>query len=165
MRRRNFIILLGAVFAWPHRVEAQGAQKVWRIGHIFPAAPSVVGHFADSFERRMVDLGYYPGRNLKVTRRFPEPGHVEDAVLELLPETDVLVTWTTVGGVAAKKLATTIPVVFLAVGAPVDIGLVESLSRPGGNMTGVTFESAIDTYAKRLQILKVPTNCLMPLRR
>ena len=165
MRRRNFIILLGAVFAWPHRVEAQGAQKVWRIGHIFPAAPSVVGHFADSFERRMVDLGYYPGRNLIVTRRFPEPGHVEDAVLELLPETGVLVTWTTVGGVAAKRLATTIPVVFLAVGAPVDIGLVESLSRPGGNMTGVTFESAIDTYAKRLQILKVPTNCLMPLRR
>jgi putative tryptophan/tyrosine transport system substrate-binding protein len=57
------------------------------------------------------------------------------------------------GGVAAKKVATTIPVVFLAVGAPVDIGLVQSLSHPGGNMTGVTFESAIDTYAKRLQIL------------
>jgi len=153
MRRRNFIILLGAVFAWPHRVEAQGAQKVWRIGHIFPAAPSVVGHFADAFERRMVDLGYYPGRNLIVTRRFPEPIHVEDAVRELLPETDVLVTWTTVGGVAAKKLTSTIPVVFLAVGAPVDIGLVQSLNHPGGNMTGVTFEAAIETYAKRLQIL------------
>jgi putative tryptophan/tyrosine transport system substrate-binding protein len=70
-----------------------------------------------------------------------------------VPETDVLVTWTTVGGVAAKKLATTIPVVFLAVGAPVDIGLVQSLNHPGGNMTGVTFEAAIETYAKRLQIL------------
>jgi putative tryptophan/tyrosine transport system substrate-binding protein len=101
----------------------------------------------------MADLGYYPGRNLIVTRRFPEPNHVEEAVRELLPETDVLVTWTTVGGVAAKKLATTIPVVFLAVGAPVDIGLVQSLNHPGGNMTGVTFEAAIETYAKRLQIL------------
>ena len=153
MKRRNFIILLGGVVAWPYRAEAQGTQKVWRIGHIFPGAPTVVGHFADAFERRMIDLGYYPGRNLIVTRRFPEPGHVEDAVLDLLPETDVLVTWTTVGGVAAKKLATTIPVVFLAVGAPVDIGLVQSLGRPGGNMTGVTFEAATETYAKRLQIL------------
>ena len=153
MKRRSFIILLGSVVAWPHRAEAQGIQKTWRIGHIFPAAPSVVGHFADAFERRMLDLGYSPGRNLIVTRRFPQPSHVEDAVRELLPEIDVLVTWTTMGGVAAKKLATTIPVVFLAVGAPVDIGLVQSLNHPGGNMTGVTFEAAIETYAKRLQIL------------
>ena len=139
--------------AWPYRAEAEGIQKVWRIGHIFPAAPEVAGHFADAFERHMLDLGYSPGRNLMVTRRFPEPGHVEEAVRELLPEIDILVTWTTVGGVAAKKFATTIPVVFLAVGAPVDIGLVQSLNRPGGNMTGVTFEAAIETYAKRLQIL------------
>ncbi|MFY9836395.1 MAG: ABC transporter substrate-binding protein [Xanthobacteraceae bacterium] len=153
MKRRSFIILVGGVVAWPHRAAAQGIQKAWRIGHIFPAAPSVVGHFADAFEQGMVDRGYSPGRNLIVTRRFPEPSHVEDAVRELLPETDVLVTWTTMGGVAAKKLATTIPVVFLAVGAPVDIGLVQSLNHPGGNMTGVTFEAAIETYAKRLQIL------------
>jgi putative ABC transport system substrate-binding protein len=153
MERRKFIILLGSLFASPYRAEAEGTLKVWRIGHIFPAAPNVVGHFADAFERHMLDLGYSLGRNLLVTRRFPEPGHVEDAVRELLPETDILVTWTTVGGVAAKKLATTIPVVFLAVGAPVDIGLVQSFSHPGGNMTGVTFEAAIETYAKRLQIL------------
>jgi putative tryptophan/tyrosine transport system substrate-binding protein len=153
VRRRNFIILFCGLVAWPHRAEAQEALKVWRIGHVFPAAPSVVGHFADAFERRLLDLGYSPARNLIVTRRFPEPSHVEDAVRELLPETDVLVTWTTVGSVAAKKLTDTIPVVFLAVGAPVDIGLVQSLDRPSGNMTGVTFEAAIQTYAKRLQIL------------
>ena len=153
MRRRNFIVLLGGLVAWPYRAEAQGTQKVWRIGQVFPAPPSEVGHFADAFQRHLLDLGYSPGHNLIVTRRFPEPSHVEDAVRELLPETDVLVTWTTVGGVAAKKLVATIPVVFLAVGAPVDIGLVQSLSHPGGNMTGVTFEAAIETYAKRLQIL------------
>jgi putative ABC transport system substrate-binding protein len=112
MKRRNFVILLGGLVAWPYRAEAQASQKVWRIGDIFPAAPSVVSHFADAFDRHMLDLGYNPGRNLIVTRRFPEPDHVEDAVRELLPETDILVTWTTVGGVAAKKLATTIPVVF-----------------------------------------------------
>jgi len=153
MNRRNFITFLGGLVAWPYRAEAQGTQKVWRIGHIFPASPTVVSHFADAFERHMLNLGYSPGRNLIVTRRFPEPGHVEDAVRELLPETDILVTWTTLGVVAAKKLVDTIPVVFLAVGAPVDIGLVQSLNRPGGNMTGVTFEAAIETYAKRLQIL------------
>lgn len=153
MRRRNFIILLGGLVTWPYRAGAQGTQKVWRIGHVFPAPPSEVGHFADVFQRHLFDLGYSRDHNLIVTRRFPEPGHVEDAVRELLPETDVLVTWTTVGGVAAKKLAANIPVVFLAVGAPVDIGLVQSLSHPGGNMTGVTFEAAIETYAKRLQIL------------
>jgi hypothetical protein len=50
MKRRNFIILLGGIVAWPHHAKAQGTQKVWRIGHIFPAAPSIVGHFADAFE-------------------------------------------------------------------------------------------------------------------
>src|SRR6516164_4193122 len=89
MNRRNFITLLGGLVAWPYRAEAQGTQKVWRIGHIFPASPTVVSHFADAFERHMLNLGYSPGRNLIVTRRFPEPGHVEDAVRELLPETDI----------------------------------------------------------------------------
>jgi len=56
--------------------------------------------------------------------------------------------------VAAKKLVSSIPVVFLSVGAPVEIGLVESLNHPGGNMTGTTFEAATETYSKRLQILK-----------
>lgn len=154
LQRREFIALLvSATTAWPYCAEAQVSQKVWRIGHVFPAAPSVVGHFADAFEQHMRDLGYSPARTLIVIRRFPEPKSVDEAVRELLPDIDVLVTWTTVGSIAAKKLATTMPVVFLAVGAPVDIGLVQSLNQPGGNMTGVTFEAARDTYAKRLQIL------------
>lgn len=154
MKRREFITVLIGATTWPLAVEAEVFnQRVWRVGHVFPAAPSEVGHFADAFEQRMRDLGYLPGRNLIVVRRFPEPKSVEDAIRELLPDIDVLVSWTTFGSIAAKKLATAIPVVFLAVGAPVDIGLVQSLNRPGGNMTGVTFEAAIDTYAKRLQIL------------
>jgi putative tryptophan/tyrosine transport system substrate-binding protein len=79
---------------------------------------------------------------------------VENAILSILPNIDLLIVGGTVGGVAAKKLVATKPVVFIAVGAPVEIGLVESLSRPGGNMTGITFEAATETYAKRLQILK-----------
>jgi putative ABC transport system substrate-binding protein len=75
------------------------------------------------------------------------------AILEVLDDADVLVVGGTIGGVAAKQATSTVPVVFISVGAPVDIGLVESLARPGGNMTGVTFEAATETYAKRLQIL------------
>jgi putative ABC transport system substrate-binding protein len=67
---------------------------------------------------------------------------------------DVIVVWGTVGSVVAKKATQSVPVVFLSVGAPVEIGLVKSLARPGGNMTGVTFEAASETYGKRLQLLK-----------
>jgi putative tryptophan/tyrosine transport system substrate-binding protein len=89
----------------------------------------------------------------------PEAKSIEIAITKLLPEIDILVIWGTVGGAVAKRLSQGIPTVFLSVGAPVDIGLVQSLSHPGGNMTGVSFEAATDTYAKRLQMLKevVPT--------
>src|SRR5262249_55527231 len=149
--RRELITLLGGAAAWPYCAEAQVSQKVWRVGHVFPAAPTVVGHLADAFEQHMLE--YLPAHNFTVTRRFPQPGAVGEAVRNLLPEIDVLVVWTTVGGVAAKQYAPSIPCVFLAVGAPVDIGLVQSLNYPGGNMTGVTFEAATETYAKRLQLL------------
>jgi putative tryptophan/tyrosine transport system substrate-binding protein len=65
----------------------------------------------------------------------PQPKAIEDKITEILPETDVLVVWSTVASVAAKKIAQSIPIVFLSVGVPVDIGLIASLNRPGGNMT------------------------------
>jgi putative tryptophan/tyrosine transport system substrate-binding protein len=64
------------------------------------------------------------------------------------------VIWSTIGAIAAKKVAPTLPTVFLGVGDPVRSGAVESLARPGGNMTGVTYESATETWAKRIQLLK-----------
>jgi putative tryptophan/tyrosine transport system substrate-binding protein len=91
-----------------------------------------------------------------VTRRFAAPTvqAMKDAILEIQPDIDLLVVGGTVGGVAAKSAAVQIPVVFVSVGAPVDIGLVETLAHPGGNMTGTTFEATSETYPKRLQILK-----------
>ena len=107
-------------------------------------------------EQRLGDLGYVPDKNIILITQFsePNPQSIENAITSLLPTIDLLVVAGTIGGVAAKKLVTSKPVVFISVGAPVDIGLVESLSRPGGNMTGITFEAATETYAKRLQILK-----------
>ena len=72
----------------------------------------------------------------------------------MIPQIDLLVVWSTVGGVAAKKVGSGLPTVFLSVGAPVDEGLVQSLAHPGGNMTGITFEASTETYGKRLQLLK-----------
>jgi putative tryptophan/tyrosine transport system substrate-binding protein len=153
MRRREFICLIGsAATAWPVVGFAQRAAKTWRIGHVFPGSPAMVDHFADVFEQRLTS--HFPSGDVSVVRRAVEPKIVDQAVRELVPDIDLLVTWTTVGSIAAKKYASDVmPCVFLAVGAPVEIGLVQSLSHPGGNMTGTTFEAATETYAKRLQIL------------
>src|SRR5262249_16285547 len=67
---------------------------------------------------------------------------------------DLMVVWDTIGAVAAKKLVPNLPIVFINVGAPVEIGLVESLPRPGGNMTGGTYEVATETWGKRIELLK-----------
>jgi ABC-type uncharacterized transport system substrate-binding protein len=101
-------------------------------------------------------LGYVQGKNLLLLNRFavPQPKAMEGAILSMMPDIDLLVAWGTIGGAAAKKIALDIPVVFASVGAPVDIGIVASLSHPGGNMTGITFEAASETYGRRLQLLK-----------
>jgi putative ABC transport system substrate-binding protein len=159
MRRRDFVGLIGgAAVGWHDRSNAQGV-KVWRVGVV--TGPGIAGEQAvKELERRLSVLGYVRDKNILLSERLPEPNlqSFENAIVSLLPSSDLLVVGGTLGGVAAKKLVTEKPVIFVSVGAPVDIGLVESLSRPGGNMTGITFEAATETYAKRLQIL----NEIMP---
>src|SRR5216683_2789490 len=161
MRRREFMALIGgAAVAWPFALRAQQPQK-WRIGDVLGGTQETMGHLAAALAQRLEDLGYVQGKNITLLNRFvpPEAEAIEDAIGSLLPNIDLLVVRGTIGGVAAKKLASSVPVIFLSVGAPVEIGLVESLAHPGGNMTGTTFEAAAETYAKRLQILKeiIPT--------
>ena len=153
MRRREFIGFVAFVAGvWALGGKAQAQEKIWRIGVVW-LATRPTGPHAEVFEQHLVDLGYAPGRNVMLSYRFTEPTKVEETLRALLPQIDLLVIWTTFGSVTAKKLAGTMPVVFLGVGAPVEIGLVEGLARPGGNMTGVTFEAGSETYARRLQIL------------
>jgi putative ABC transport system substrate-binding protein len=156
MKRRAFIAGLGAAASvWPYRVQAQRHDR-WRIAQVRAGRPEVIGRSATALEDRLKELGYVHGRNIELTNRFvsPEPTAMERAIQELLPQIDLLVTWGTVGGAIAKKLVSNLPVVFVSVGAPIEIGLVSSLAQPGGNMTGITFEAATETYAKRLQLLK-----------
>jgi putative ABC transport system substrate-binding protein len=153
MRRREVIALLVGAAAWPLAARAQ-QSRVWRIGQVLPL--EAMGHLAKALEQRLADLGYVQGKNITLLNIVvpPQPKAIEDAIRSLLPNIDLLVVWSTVGSVAAKKTAPSVPIVFLSVGVPVDIGLIESLAHPGGNMTGITFEAATETYAKRLQILK-----------
>jgi putative tryptophan/tyrosine transport system substrate-binding protein len=155
MKRRKFIGLLGvSVVAWASSARAQQPNKIPRLVYLDGRSHNAT---AEGLLSGLRDLGYVDGRNIiLIKQQFAAPSvkGMREAILEGLPNADILVVSGTVGGVAAKSVSPNIPVVFISVGAPVDIGLVDSLAHPGGNMTGTTFEATSETYAKRLQILK-----------
>jgi putative ABC transport system substrate-binding protein len=158
MKRRDFMgAICGAALMSPSVAHAQQPGKVWRIGHVLVNPPERGGAIrVQELEKGLADLGDVQGRNIELLHRFagPQPEKLQEVISSLLPQIDLLVVWGTVGAVAAKKVASGMPTVFVSVGAPVEIGLVQSLAHPGGNMTGITFEAATGTYGKRLQILK-----------
>jgi putative tryptophan/tyrosine transport system substrate-binding protein len=159
MRRRKFITLLGGTAAgWPVLVSAQQAGHTLCIGQISSGIPQDV---LSAFEQGMSELGYVDGRNIYYRKKMvaPDTKEMKEAILEMLPELDLLVAWGTASAATAKSVVSTVPVAFIGVGSPIDLGLVESLARPGRNMTGVTYEDHTVTYARRLQLLKeiVPT--------
>jgi putative tryptophan/tyrosine transport system substrate-binding protein len=157
MRRRDFMgVLCGVALTAPCDAYSQQSGRVWRIGRVLPGTPERGAAYPQALEQGLDDLGDVQGRNIVLTLKFadPQPAKVREVITSLLPEIDLLVTWGTIGGVAAKEVAGNVPTVFISVGAPVEIGLVQSLTHPGGNMTGITFEAATETYGKRLQILK-----------
>jgi putative ABC transport system substrate-binding protein len=163
MRRRDFITILGGAAAmWPLAAGTlfthAAAAAPWRIGQVFNGPETISSSgLASALAQGLSDLGYVDGKTIHLQTRFSSAPNLKDiktTILALLADIDLLVVWGTVGGVAAKAVAPSIPVVFISVGAPVDIGLVQSLARPGGNMTGIAFEAASETYAKRLQLLK-----------
>jgi putative ABC transport system substrate-binding protein len=157
MRRRDAIGLLGGVLLWPRTLLARQEAKIWRIGDVLSyGPPDIVSPLAKALERFLADLGYMQGRNLTYSHGItaPQVEKLEQTIRALVPNIDLLVVAGTIGGIAAKNVGIAIPTVFVNVGDPVRIGLVDSLAHPGGNMTGITFEAAIDTYGKRLQILK-----------
>jgi ABC transporter substrate binding protein len=155
MRRRELIGLFAGMAGWPFAARAQQPKALPRVVYLDTQrtpSPWIAGLLSGLSEQ-----GYIDGRNIRLIRKQVAASTVpamKDAISEILDNVDVLVVVGTIGGVAAKSVTSTIPVVFISVGAPVDIGLVESLAHPGGNMTGVTFEATSETYAKRLQILK-----------
>jgi putative tryptophan/tyrosine transport system substrate-binding protein len=158
MKRRDFIAAISAAaLARPFGAAAQQSSKVWRIGHLLPSTPTPeqAEIFARELEQRLAEFGYVQGRNIVLLNRFagPRTDQIEQAVISLVPQVDLLVVWGN-GGLAGKKFAGAVPTVFISIGFPVELGLVQSLAHPGGNITGIAAEAALEIDGKRLQILK-----------
>jgi putative ABC transport system substrate-binding protein len=150
--RRALVAAAAAALMLPSLAAAQAGGKVSRVGFLSPSAPSPI---SDGFRRGLRDLGYVEGQNVLVEYRWAEGrfDRLPDLAAELVRQrVDVLVTQVTQASLAAKHATRTIPIVILGVGDPVGAGLVQSLSRPGGNVTG-TSGVAVAVVAKSLQLL------------
>ncbi len=164
MERRNFLVMIsGGLLAAPLAAEAQ-TPKVYRVALIFTtspvsemAGPEPVHPLAKAFVHGLRALGYVEGQNLILERRSAE-GRFErfgDIVAELVRlKADVIVTITDRMVRAAKEVTTTVPIVMATSGDPVREGIVQSLARPGGNITGLTGLVGPEIEAKRLELLK-----------
>jgi putative ABC transport system substrate-binding protein len=158
IRRRPVlaVTLMIGVIGVPLGVEAQPSGGTHRIGVLGAASPSAYSVYVDAFRQRLRELGYIEGKNVVIESRWAEGRYdrLPGLVAELLQNrADVIVTHGPVGARAAKEATSTIPIVMATVGDAVAVGLVQSLSRPGGNITGSTFFWP-ELIAKRLELLK-----------
>jgi putative ABC transport system substrate-binding protein len=155
MQRRAFITLLGgSAVAWPLIARAQQAVKLHRIGILSPELPPP--GFLEAFRQGLRELGYVEGQNIAFEIRSAEGyGQRLAALANHLVElkVDVIVAVNTPSVQAAKKASATIPIVMTRIADPVKSGLVRSLSRPGGNITGLSFR-VDELSGKRLALLK-----------
>lgn len=155
--RRKLIIALGAgALAAPLASFSQQQGKVWRIGYLFMGSrpASLDTGNIGTFRRGMRDLGYVEGKNLLIEWRFADQvERLPELAMELVrSKVDVIVAQSTPTVQALQKATTTIPIVMTGAGDPVGSGLVKSLARPGGNITGMS-QLTTDTSAKRLEML------------
>lgn len=155
MNRRSFMVGMGVLVSWPLTSKAQQVGKVYRIGLLGLASTSDVAGLT-AFRRGLRDLGYEEGKNLIIEYRWAEGRYerLPPLATELVGlKVDVILTYGTPGALAAKKATKTIPVVVAIIGDAVASGIVATLARPGGNITGSQFHFP-EIMAKRLELLR-----------
>ena len=156
-RRRELLIALGvAALAWAGAVRAQAPSTLRRIGMLSGFSPSGYAPSYQAFRLGLRDLGWVEGKNISIEYRHAEGRH--DRLPELAADlvrlkVDVIVTAATSDALAAQRATKAIPIVMVAAGNPVANGLVESLARPGGNVTGLS-QMLQEVSGKRLELLK-----------
>jgi putative tryptophan/tyrosine transport system substrate-binding protein len=152
------VTLTLSLLAAPLAADAQQAGKVPRIGFLGVTSPSDRPHHVDAFRQRLRELGWVEGQNIVIDYRYAE-GRVDrlpDLAAELVRlKVDLIVASAgTQAATAAKNATETIPIVMIYVRDPVGNGLIASLARPGGNVTGVSGSAGLELFAKQLELLK-----------
>jgi putative tryptophan/tyrosine transport system substrate-binding protein len=156
-RRRFLLTSVGGALAAPLGAGGQQAGKVYRIGYLGAGGPAPL-NTPIAFEDALRELGYVAGKNILIDYRFAEGRYERLPALaaELVRlKADIIVTNPTPATVAAKKATETIPIVMISGSVdPVGLGLVTSLARPGGNVTGLSFGASTEIFSKGLELLK-----------
>jgi len=157
MRRRGFICLIGAAATvWPLAARAQQLVKQRTIGFLGSSTPSAMSQWVAAFVQRLRDLGWIEGGTVTIEYRWAEgrSSRAAEIAAEFVQlKVDVIVTYGTSSVLAAKQATSVIPIVFAAANDPVGAGLVASLARPDGNVTGLSVQQ-VDAAGKRLELLR-----------
>jgi ABC-type uncharacterized transport system substrate-binding protein len=156
VRRREFITLLGNAAVWPLAARAQPSSKMPTVGFLGATTSATSPQWAAAFAQRLRELGWTEGRNVAIEYRWAEGRNermAEIAAEFVRARADVIVAQGTPAALAAKNATAAIPIVFVLPGDPVGSGLVASLARPGGNVTGLSSQTA-DLGGKRLDLLR-----------
>jgi len=155
--RRLICAISLAMLLAPLGAAAQQPGKVPRIGYFSAGSPSSAPHLLEAFRKGLRELGWVEGQNIVVDYRFAEGrfDRLPDLAAELVRlKVDIIVAVPTPAAAAAKNATETIPIVMINVGDPVGLGLIASLARPGGNVTGSSYSVGLEIIGKQLELLK-----------
>jgi putative ABC transport system substrate-binding protein len=156
MDRRTFLAGTAALLAAPLAAQAQPSGKVRRVGYLASGSAVSVPHFFNAFKEGLRETGWIEGQNVTIESRYAE-GKLDRfpalAAELVLLKVDVIATVTTPASVAAKNATSVVPIVMMNVAQPVELGLIASLARPGGNVTGITWPD-LEIFGKEIALLK-----------